>query len=351
VIGTPTRNKKRRTALIALSGEAVPDTLTLYRYDGAGNDFLILDLSASTQVVNDTEHAAAHAALSRHLCDRSTAHGGADGLLVLLPPEHPTADFTLRIYNADGSVAEMCGNGARCAAFHWFWVAVRSGRQPAEDAAHEPSPSGNPVVVMDTFAGLILGEQLVAVDFENLETATVGTATRVRIDLGDPRFTWKALGFVSQPGDPAGLAGASSLNALPLQIDGQRLTLYGASMGNPHAVTFVNDAQAVDLDRVGPAVEHDPHFARGTNFHLIQSVDRHHLIVRHWERGCGQTQACGTGAVASAVVAIQRGIAFSPVRVDVPGGELCVTWTGGTAQLEGPAVANGTLVLDASVLV
>lgn len=307
------------------------DIVPLYRYDGARNDFILLDLTKEHQR-DEAVDARVHAQLARRLCDRATAHHGADGLLVLLPPTQPTADVVLRIYNADGSSAEMCGNGARCAIFHWLWASDKSRRRTDTD------------VVLETAAGLVFGQILEPVDFTKFSLDQAGVATTIRIDVGDPAYTWKAMGFVAQATDRTDLSEASSLNALPYDFEGHELLLYGASLGNPHVVIFETADALLDLTILGPTIARDPHFSRGTNVHLVQVLGRQHLQARHWERGSGLTQACGTGAVAAAVIAIQRGKVISPVQVDVPGGTLRVIWNGASAQLEGPVVANGMLI-------
>ncbi|MFY9779338.1 MAG: diaminopimelate epimerase [Candidatus Baltobacteraceae bacterium] len=246
---------------------------------GTHNEFILID--ERPPQVEDYE------ALARRVCDR-TSGWGADGLLVL--SEESGAAARMRIINADGSEAEMCGNGVRCAA-----------RYLAERGAGER-------FTIATLAGPI-------------EAAIVARAPEfsVRIDVGAPSF----------PGE---------LRAETLAAAGKVWTFYAVSLGNPHVVVFVDDVAAVDLLRAGAELATHPHFPHGTNVHFVQVLGPSALRVRHYERGVGPTQACGTGAVASAVAAIRVHGTRSPVAVDVPGGRLEVAWEPGAhATLTGPA--------------
>ncbi len=254
-------------------------TIPALKMHGTHNDFVLID--------ERPPHLASYEELARRVCDRASGWG-ADGLLVL--SDEPGVAARMRIINADGSEAEMCGNGVRCAA-----------RYLAERGAGER-------FTLATLAGPIDCTIVVhAPDF------------LVRIDVGAPDF----------PADG---------RAETIEAAGAVWTHYAVSLGNPHIVIFVDDVEAVDLLRAGAALATHPRFPHGTNVHFVQVLGPQALRVRHYERGVGPTQACGTGAVASAVAAIRVHGTHSPVAVDVPGGRLEVAWEpGGHASLTGPA--------------
>lgn len=243
------------------------------KMNGAHNEFAIVD--ARTTPVADP------IGFARRVCDR--VHGlGADGLLLVL--DSATADVRMRIINADGSEAEMCGNGMRCFA---RYLDEHDGREAA---------------VVETLAGPI-ATRIVSRD-----------PYTVAVTMGEPRI-----------GEAHDIAG---FRAVPVDL------------GNPHVVIFVDDVSAIDIRALGPRIERDPRYPLGTNVHFAQHTPTG-LRVVHWERGAGATAACGTGAVASAAIAIASGLAVSPVAVDVPGGTLVVEWTpGGSATLIGDAVTE-----------
>jgi len=225
--------------------------------------------------------------LAVELCDRAGGLG-ADGLLVLT--DAPGAAARMRIINADGSEAEMCGNGVRCAA-----------RYLSERGAGDR-------FTIATLAGPV-------------EARVVARAPEflVCVDVGEPRF----------PEDG---------RARTIEAAGRTWTYRALSLGNPHVVIFVDDVDAVDLPGAGRELATHARFPNGTNVHFAQVLGPRALRVRHYERGVGPTQACGTGAVACAVAAILASDVVSPVDVEVPGGHLEVAWErGGRASLSGPA--------------
>lgn len=229
---------------------------------GTFNDFVILDLRSSENV--DLP------AFARDLCDRRGGVG-ADGVIVLQPSE--IADVRMRVINADGSEAEMCGNGARCAAR--FLAACGEGTH----------------FRFDTLAGIVVAE--------------IVPPDGVRLNVGVPRFENRELPFENAD---------------------------FVSLGNPHAVIFVDVLDEADVEALGRRTPE-------INVHIAQVLDRKHLRVRHHERGAGLTYSCGTGAVACAAAALRRGLVESPVDVNVPGGHLLVEWDGtNEAFLTGPAV-------------
>jgi diaminopimelate epimerase len=248
-------------------------TVPFVKMNGTRNEFVVVD-GRETPLDDPI-------AFARRICDPETGTG-ADGLLLALASA--TADVRMRIINADGSEAEMCGNGIRCL------------------ARYVDEHDGWPEATVETLAGPI--------------------ATRI---LSREPYLVSEVMNVPHIGARHDVAG---LPATPVDV------------GNPHVVIFVEDLSAIDIRTLGPRIERDPRYPEGTNVHVVQIVgDR--LRVLHWERGAGATAACGTGAVSCAAVAIaERGFA-SPVHLDVPGGELIVEWTPSQrATLIGDAVVE-----------
>src|SRR5262245_21341738 len=257
------------------------------KYHGLGNDFLVVDLRAA---------AAAEAALAQDpqhvvsLCDRQFGVGG-DGVLAVLPSSR--ADARMRVLNSDGSEAEMCGNGLRCVAKELF---DRGGLQ-------------RPELAIETGAGVLT----CAIE------AADGTARSVTVGMGAPRLVRGEIPM-------AGPAGERCLEQ-PLELPGEPVrALTCVSMGNPHAITFVASRdEAWRLARsIGPAIEHHAWFPNRTNAELAHARSPREIDLVVWERGCGITLACGTGACATTVAAVLTGRAAegTPVRVHLPGGSL-----------------------------
>ncbi|HYG48403.1 MAG TPA: diaminopimelate epimerase [Allosphingosinicella sp.] len=246
---------------------------------GLGNDFVIFD--AREAPVEMTEERA------RALADRRTGIG-CDQLIVLEPSDE--ADVRMRIWNSDGGEAESCGNAARCVALLL----------------------GGPAWI-ETAGGLI---------------AASAKGSSATVDMGEPRFGW----------DEIPLAYPMDTAEMPVGWEDLR-DPYAVNVGNPHIVFFVEDANAVEIERLGPLIEHDPLFPQRVNVN-IASIEEGGIRLRVWERGAGLTQACGTGACATAVAAVSRGLAASPVQVRLPGGSLTIAWTPGTTiAMSGPATA------------
>ncbi|MBV9270027.1 MAG: diaminopimelate epimerase [Candidatus Eremiobacteraeota bacterium] len=246
--------------------------LAVTKLHGALNDFILLDARKTGE--RD------FAALARKICDRHGAIGG-DGLLVILPSK--IADVRMRIFNADGGEAEMCGNGIRCVARY-----LHDGGEGEK-------------FTIETIGGIIYTEVLES-----------RNGFQVRVQMDEPKLDRRSLPF----------ANADLVVA-----------------GNSHLIIFERDLCALDLAATGERLQSDPAFPEGINVHVAVPVTTHRLDVRHYERGVGLTNACGTGAIAAAVAAIHRGVAASPVDVHVPGGVLRVEWEGsGPAYMTGPAV-------------
>lgn len=285
--------------------------LQFTKMHGAGNDFIVID--AIHQDIDFTP------AQWQRLADRRFGIG-ADQILVVEKPRLPGCDFRYRIYNNDGGEVEQCGNGAR--AFVKF--------------VSEKGLSSKDSIRVETMAGVIA---------PRLEPD--GSIT---VDMGAP-----VLDPALVPFDANGLDGVAQGNdtlwPLDLALPGQTspVLVSVVSMGNPHAVQVVEDVDAQDLEVTGPRIEHHPRFPRRVNAGYMQIVDRQHVKLRVFERGAGETLACGTGACAAAVAGILRGLLDSPVRISARGGELSIAWQGPghPVLMTGPAVTvfEGTIEL------
>jgi diaminopimelate epimerase len=253
---------------------------------GLGNDFVILDARDGAVGIDE--------ATARALADRRTGIG-CDQLILLEPSAQ--ADVRMRIWNPDGSEVEACGNATRC-------VATLLGGETR----------------IETKGGILAA------------TANGDAAT---IEMGLPRFGW----------DEIPLAYPMDTASLPVGWD-ELTGGFAVNVGNPHIVFFVADAAAVPLDRLGPRIECDPLFPERVNVN-VASIEDGAIRLRVWERGAGLTQACGTGACATAVAAISRKLAASPVEVRLPGGNLTIAWQpGGSIRMSGPATHVFTGEID-----
>ncbi len=258
---------------------------------GLGNDFVVLD--AITQPVALTP------AQARFLADRHFGVG-CDQILVVEKSSRSDADFRYRIFNADGGEVEQCGNGARC--FVRF--------------VHEKGLTAKRAIRVETKGGLIE---------PRLEDDGL-----VTVDMGVPRFEPSHVPFVTE---------SDALVQL-LHVGGAEVQITALSMGNPHAVQVVANVDAAPVAEQGPLIENHPRFPQRVNAGFMQVVDRHAIRLRVYERGAGETLACGTGACAAVAAGVIRGLLDSPVRVATRGGELAIAW-GGPGQpvlMTGPAV-------------
>jgi diaminopimelate epimerase len=268
---------------------------------GARNDFVIVDRRSDARVGLER--------FAKWACDRR-AGIGADGVIAI--ESSSLADARMRTINADGSEAEMCGNGVRCAA-RWL------------DEAGEGAG-----VTFETAAGSIA-----------TEIVSRGTEYAVRVAMGHPRITPLSSVAKACPEPSNVRAGYVEGNVILSAVEG-----WFVDLGNPHVVLVRSSVEGADLESIAQEFQKDSRFADGTNVHVVALQGPRAIRVRHWERGVGLTMACGTGAVACAAVAIASGTAASPVEVFVPGGRLVVEWDGaGNAYLTGPAVR----VFDAEV--
>ncbi len=249
------------------------------KYQGLGNDFVLIDNRAQSEPMLSPEQA-------RQVCDRNFGVGG-DGVIFLLPST--SQPHAMRIFNNDGSEAQMCGNGIRCLAKFMRELDI-----PTEEGGY----------VIETKAGLIVPR------FEG---------EQVTVDMGCPRLSAEEIPTTLVP------KGEKVLN-LPLPDPWSRFKVTTVSMGNPHAVIFVDDLNTVELAQWGPAIESHPAFPERINVHFVQVLNPTHLKVKVWERGAGTTLACGTGACAILVAAVLNQKAEKRATVELPGGPLEIQW-------------------------
>ena len=265
------------------------------KYQGLGNDFILIDNRHTAKPIITPEQAIA-------ICDRHFGIG-ADGVIFALPGKADT-DYTMRIYNSDGSEPEMCGNGIRCLA---KFIADLEGNTEV-----------NKSYKIDTLAGLIVPKLE-----ENDE---------VTVDMGEPEL--------SAPKIPTTLAGVEGkVIGRPLEVADRTWLVTTVSMGNPHCITFVKDSQAIALEQIGPLFEHHAVFPQRTNTEFIEVVKPDYVKMRVWERGAGITLACGTGACASVVAGVLNNKCDRFCTVELPGGCLQINWSAADNRvyMTGPA--------------
>jgi diaminopimelate epimerase len=273
--------------------------LKFTKMQGAGNDFVVVD--GVRQRIRMTPQ------LARRVSDRHFGVG-CDQVLLVEKPRRRDADFRYRIWNADGGEVEQCGNGARC--FVRF--------------VHDKGLTRKKEIRVETLSGLIV---------PRLEKDG-----QVSVDMGAPVFEPERVPF-----DATGLM--ISGNAWPLEVAGRVVNVAVLSMGNPHAVQTVADVDSAPVTSEGPLIERHPRFPRRVNAGYMQILSRSRIRLRVWERGAGETLACGTGACAAAVAGIRDGVLDRTVRVETRGGQLTIRWTGAENNLNcavwmtGPAVA------------
>ena len=270
------------------------------KMQGAGNDFVVINALAEPFALSPAQ--------IKQLADRHFGIG-CDQLLVVEKATRPEADFRYRIFNADGGEVEQCGNGARC--FVRF--------------VHDEGLTTQRQIRVETLSGII--------------SPRLEDNGQVTVDMGQPRFLPDEIPFISD----------SQAVIQTLQVGDTAIDITVVSMGNPHAVQVVADIDTAMLETLGPRIESHPRFPQRVNAGFMQVVDVHTIRLRVYERGAGETLACGTGACAAVVAGMRRGLLVSPVRVITRGGDLSIAWDGqGSVLLTGPAVSvfNGEIKLS-----
>ncbi|MDQ7913834.1 diaminopimelate epimerase [Pseudomonas sp. 102515] len=264
--------------------------LRFTKMHGLGNDFMVLDLIS--------QHAHIQPKHVRLWGDRKTGVG-FDQLLIVETPSTPDVDFRYRIFNADGSEVEQCGNGARCFARFVFDKRLTVKKQ----------------IRVETRGGII--ELLLKSDGQ------------VRVDMGAPRLQAAEIPFIAE----------TETLSHAVQVEGETVELAVVSMGNPHGVLRVADVDQAPVLTLGPKLECHPRFPQKANIGFLQIIDAQRARLRVWERGVGETRACGTGACAAAVAGIRQGWLKSPVSIELPGGLLNIEWdgVGQSVLMTGPA--------------
>ncbi len=275
--------------------------LAFTKMQGAGNDFVVLD-GVSRRLALTPEQL-------RRLADRHFGIG-CDQILLVEPARSTVTDFRYRIFNADGGEVEQCGNGARC--FVRF--------------VHERGLSAKPEIRVETAAGIIV-----------LRLEADGEVT---VNMGAPVFEAKCIPFITDSEAPV----------QPLEVGGATVEISAVSMGNPHAVQLVQDVDVAPLAAQGPLIERHARFPERVNAGYMQVQDRGRIRLRVYERGTGETLACGSGACAAVVAGIRRGLLDARVRVSMRGGDLTIRWEGADnpVWMTGPAVTvfEGEIEID-----
>ncbi len=283
-------------------------TINFVKYQGIGNDFIIIDSRSNDLydlfIISDKE-------IVKRLCDRRYGIG-ADGVILLMN-SNSGADARMEIFNSDGSTAEMCGNGIRCL-----------------------------VNYIKEFTELDLDDNCIIQTLIGNLSAHISNTGNVKIDMGNPVFTPSKIPTKLQLNDkhiPSG----------NIDIENTNLKVYCASMGNPHVITYVKDIESIPLELWGKSLENNNNFPNKTNVHFVQILNRKKLCIKIWERGCGPTLACGTGACAVLAISSRLNLCDDEVEISLPGGNLEITWPSknGSIYMSGPAdfVFKGTIDL------
>ena len=304
-VSTPMNSRTTSTTTSTRLFSAVEDLqqIKIAKYEGLGNDFILIDArNAETPPLTPEE--------SARLCDRNFSVGADGVIFALAPPKEGEYDFSMRIYNSDGSEPEMCGNGIRC-----FAAFLRDLGADAESYK------------INTLAGPII--------------PVMNEDGTITVDMGEPILKAADVPTTLEPNSDE-----ESVVEQVLEANGKVWNVSAVSMGNPHAIIFVDDLENdIDFDVDGPALEAHPAFPAKTNVEFVQVMDDTHLKMKVWERGAGPTLACGTGTCALVVAAIRAGKIPRPegegsaVRVTLPGGDLFIEWreSNNKIYMSGPA--------------
>lgn len=280
--------------------------LNFTKMTGIGNDYIYIDCTDGKKI-KDIQN------VTKKLSDRHFGIG-ADGIILIDKPDDEKADFKMKIYNSDGSEAEMCGNGIRCVA----------------KFIHDKNLSSKDKLSIQTLAGI---KKVKILEDNN------GNCKESIVDMGEPLFQDKNI--------PYNVYEAFNKD-LDLDVDGKKMRFTVVSMGNPHAVTFVENLDEIQIEKIGPVVENNPIFPNRTNVEFVQITDKNNIKIRVWERGVGETYACGTGACAAVVASGINGYTDEIVNVELPGGKLKIEWSKDNhIYMQGPAetVFEGSLNL------
>ena len=289
--------------------------ISFTKMHGLGNDFILIDCRNSEPGTQNLEVRTENSklktqnlelgTLAERLCHRRFGIG-ADQLLLLYPSD--IADFKMRIFNADGSEVEMCGNGIRCFA-RYIW---------------DRGLSEKAMLSVETMAGII---------------KPLRSGALVTVDMGEPVLEGRLIPVDIPPHPPLDKGGNGGVKNFPLKIENEEFKITCVSMGNPHAVIVVDEVDACDVKKYGPLIEVNRLFPKRINVEFIQVITKEKIKMRVWERGSGETMACGTGASAVAVAANLLGLAGRQVCVELPGGELVIEWKeDNRVYMTGPAV-------------
>lgn len=276
--------------------------INFVKYEGIGNDFIIINNMGGTVSLNPKQIA--------RLCDRNFGIG-ADGLIFARPSK--VADFFMDYYNSDGSIAEMCGNGIRCYAKY----------------LHDEGLTDKSTINIETRAGT----KAIDLIFDGEKTSGA------RVDMGEPVLEASRVPVAS---------GSKQVVNQQLSVDGTSFSATCVSMGNPHCIMFVEDVKSAPVKELGPKVETSDYFPQKTNVEFVKVISEHEIELRVWERGCGETLACGTGACAALVACSLNDKTGRFATIHLPGGDLNIIWEDNNhVILEGPAnrVFTGTITI------
>ena len=258
--------------------------LNFTKMTGLGNDYIYIDCTDGTKIKNIKE-------LTQKLSDRHFGIG-SDGLILIYNSDSDNADYKMRIFNSDGTEAEMCGNGIRCVA----------------KLIHDKNLSKKDKISIETLSGI---KKVKLLEDEN------GKCNEVIVDMGEPIFQDKNIPYsVYEPFN----------KDLDIDVNEEKMRFTVVSMGNPHAITFVENIDDLNIEKYGPIIEKNPIFPNKTNVEFVEIIDKNNIKVRVWERGVGETFACGTGACAAVVASGLNGYTGENVTVDLPGGKLQIEW-------------------------
>lgn len=282
------------------------------KMQGCGNDYVYIDGAAEEISQADK------AGLVRALSDRHFGIGG-DGVIFINPSEE--ADFEMEMYNADGTRAQMCGNGTRCVGKFVYDKGLTDSRQITVISAGS----------VKQLELMVEGDLQSSADGAGMEPADRGSVKRVRVNMGSPVLEPEKIPVVSD---------SETVVNEPIYVEDAEYRMTCVSMGNPHAVVFAQGVKDLKLEKMGPLFEHHVRFPERVNTEFVEVIDRKNIFMRVWERGTGETLACGTGCCAAAVACVLNGLTEPAVTVKLLGGELLIEWNRdtNTVYMTGPAV-------------